>query len=253
MKEFLLALQFLTVLPFKFSSITDKQVARSVIFFPLAGYLIGAMLVAAYSILTFVGIQSYLLCFLLMVLLIIITGGLHLDGLADTTDGFLSRKSPADMLTVMRDSRIGTMGVLSLICILLAKVFFMRTISVSFVTTALLLMCLISRWAMVLNMFLFPYARVDGKAWVYMAGRKRYMLYISTIIALFLSFITWGFWGIALMAVIAIMVVIFGSYCTKKIGGITGDTIGATSELTEVIILFSILIIGRFNPCLVQP
>lgn len=251
MKGFLAALQFLTILPIQLKSVTEKELAWSMTYFPMAGFCIGLMLVAVSWLLTSVGIQSYLLCLFLIVFLVVITGGLHLDGLADTADGFLSGTSSGDMLVIMRDSRIGTMGVLSLVCVILTEIFLLKEVPRVFLPAAVLLMCLVSRWAMVLLMFLFPYARKEGKAMAYMAGRKNYIGILSSTLALLLAYLTWGFWGICLMAVVAIVVVIFGAYCSKKIGGITGDTLGAANEIVQVVTLLVIYVMGRMNPCLV--
>ncbi|HNX81274.1 MAG TPA: adenosylcobinamide-GDP ribazoletransferase [Candidatus Omnitrophota bacterium] len=251
MKGFLAALQFLTILPIQLKSVTEKELAWSMTYFPVVGFCVGLMLVAVSWLLTSVGIQSYLLCLFLVIFLVVITGGLHLDGLADTADGFLSGTSSRDMLVIMRDSRIGTMGVLSLVCVILAEIFLLKEVPRVFLPAAVLLMCLVSRWAMVLLMFLFPYARKEGKAMAYMAGRKNYIGILSSTLALLLAYLTWGFWGICLMAVVAIAVVIFGAYCSKKIGGITGDTLGAANEIIQVVTLLVIFIMGRMNPCLV--
>ncbi len=252
MKEFMVALQFLTIIPVRLKAVSQKQVSRSTIFFSLVGYGIGLVLIAGYYILSFLGIHLYLLSFALVMMLIALTGGLHLDGLADTVDGFSGGSSSRERLAIMRDPHIGTMGVLSLISALLAKIFLLRTVPIPFFPSALLLMCFLSRWSMVLVMYVFPYARKEGKAALFMSGRQPFMFACASLITIVLAYAIWGFWGIVLTAIVAVAAVLFGAYCTRKIGGMTGDTIGATNEIIEIIIVAAIIIIGRSNPCAVR-
>ena len=131
MTGLLAAIQFLTSIPIRLKTLTEKQISWSMVYFPLVGFLIGLILAVCNGALSFLGVKTYLLYLVLVVILAGITSGLHLDGLADTADAFLSRKSPEEMLSVMRDSHIGTMGVLSLICIIMGKVFLLRSVPLS--------------------------------------------------------------------------------------------------------------------------
>lgn len=240
MKNFFLALQFLTIIPVKIKHIDESRISRSVIYFPLVGLLLGLILTGANNFLYFLNLEHLFINVILIVFLIFLTGGMHLDGLADTIDAFSSRKNKEEMLRIMRDSSIGVMGVLSLISIVLLKIALLSSISVSLKMSALLLMCILSRWSLVLSMFLFPYAREKGKAKMLIQGTDLRAFGLSTIITLVCVIIVWRAEGLLIMAIVAIVAYVFGKFTSSKIGGITGDTLGATNELIETITLFTI-------------
>lgn len=245
MKIFLLALQFLTIIPVKVKQVDEKRIAGSVVYFPLVGLLLGLILTGADRFLYFLGFEQFFINIVLVVSLIVLTGGIHLDGLADTTDAFLSRKNKEEMLRIMRDSRIGAMGVLSLISIILLKVALLSSLNVSLKTTSLLLMCILSRWALVLSMFLFPYARQEGKAKSFIQGADLRVFIFSTIFTLSCVIALCKTQGLLLMLIMAAASYIIVRLISNKIGGITGDTLGATNELIETVVLFGICILER--------
>jgi adenosylcobinamide-GDP ribazoletransferase len=245
MKSLLLALQFLTIIPVKIKDIDDNKMATALIYFPVIGLLLGLILVGADNFLIFLGIKQFSVNIILIILLIILTGGLHLDGLADTCDAFLSRKDKEEMLRIMRDSHIGVMGVLSLISVILLKIAFLSSIIVSLKMISLLLICTLSRWSLVFAIFLFPYARKEGKAKAFIQGVNLKKLSAATIIALLLAFIIWKFNGLAVFIIIAATTYLIGKFISRRLGGITGDALGAINELTELIILFSIYVLER--------
>jgi len=245
MSSFLLAIQFLTIIPFKIKHINEKDMSKSMIYFPLIGLLLGLILAVTFNFFSFLQFKDLFINIILVILLIVLTGGIHLDGLADTTDAILSRKNKEEMLKIMRDSHIGVMGVLSLISIILLKISFLSSISTPLKTISLILMCVLSRWALVFTMFLFPYARQKGKAKIFIQGMNFKIFILATIIALICVAIIWKIKGLIILGIIAICAYIIGKFINHKIGGITGDTLGAINELTEVIVLFSICILER--------
>lgn len=247
MVSFLLALQFLTIIPVKIKHINEKQMSESMVYFPFVGVLLGLILAVSDKLLYFLNLGTFATNTILVILLVVLTAGIHLDGLADTADAFLSRKSKDDMLKIMRDSHIGVMGVLSLISIILLKISFLSSISISLKTVSLVLMCILSRWVLVFAMFLFPYARQEGKAKIFIQGMNFKIFILATIIALICVVTIWKIKGLIILGIIAISAYIIGRFINNKIGGITGDTLGAINELTEVIVLFSICILERIN------
>ncbi len=247
MKNFLLAIQFLTIIPVKTRHFNEKDLAKAIIYFPLVGLLLGLILIGANNILSFLDFGQWAIDIILVILLIILTRGLHLDGLADTSDALLSIKTKSEMLEIMRDSHIGTMGVLSIASVILFKIAFLSSINTQWTAPSLLLMCVLSRWSMVMSMFLFPYARQEGKAGTFIHGINLKVFILSTLITLSCAVLIWNLIGISLMLIATANTYLFGIFTKKKIGGITGDTIGATNELTETVILFAICIIGRLN------
>lgn len=240
MIPFMLALQFLTTIPIRIKPVKEEIMAKSMIYFPLIGLLLGLILVSANRLMIVLNFNEFMLSVILVILLVILTGGLHLDGLSDTADAFLSQKKKDEILAIMRDSHIGVMGTLSLICVLLFKIALISSINMPLRTIALLLMCVISRWGMVFSMYLFPYARQEGKAKVFMRGINIKIFILATLITLFCVFAIWGLKGIAIVITLAICVYAIAKFMNTKINGITGDTIGAINELAEVIVLFII-------------
>lgn len=245
MKTFLLALQFLTSLPVKIKDVNNDAMARSLVYFPVVGLLLGFFLAASGKLLATLNLEPLVISVILTVLLVITTAGIHLDGVADTFDALLSgRRDKEEMLKIMRDSHIGAMGVVALICVLLLKASFLASVGDSLRTVSLVLMCVLSRWGQVLELYLFPYARGDGKAKVFSDGINRRIVMTSTAITLALVLIVWRLKGLSLAAGTILAVYLIGGLLKRKLGGITGDTIGMTSELLEIITLFGILIIG---------
>lgn len=234
------ALQFLTILPVRIKKFREKNAANSMIFFPFTGLLLGLFLIGINKLFYLLGFPCISVDIILAVSLIAITGGMHLDGLSDSADAFLSGKPKDEMLAIMRDSHAGVMGILSIICALLLKIALLYSISAESIAPALLLMCLLGRWSSVFMTYLFPYARVEGKAKVFTNGINAPIFIISTLSALIFAFLIWGMKGLVIFLVIAGAAYVSGKFITRKIGGITGDTLGAAIELSEVIALFCV-------------
>jgi adenosylcobinamide-GDP ribazoletransferase len=247
MKNLLLALQFLTVIPVKIKNIDESKIPEALIYFPFVGLFLGLILLGINNLLSILSFEPFLINIILVILLISLTGGIHLDGLADTADAFLSRKHKEEMLKIMQDSHIGVMGVLSLISVLLLKIAFLSSVSISLKTISLLLMCILSRWALVFAMYLFPYARQQGKAKIFIQGMNLKIFFLATVITLVCTLLIWQLKGLLVIVIITMSTYIIGKFITHRIGGITGDTLGAINELTEVIILFSVCILEKSN------
>lgn len=246
-KNFLLALQFLSIIPFKIKNVGDKSIASSLIYFPLAGLFLGIMLAGMVKVLLILHFPALAMSIILVVSLIILTGGLHLDGLSDTADAFLSRKNRDKMLEIMRDSHAGVMGVLSINSVLLLKIAFLYSIAPSFKPVALLLMCVLSRWAMVLPIYLFGYARAEGKAKAYIQGVNLKILLLSTGLTFACVILFWQLKGLYVFIIAASFTYLAGRFINKKLSGITGDTLGALCELNELVVLLIVFILTRLT------
>lgn len=245
-RGFLLALQFLTIIPAGARGEADKnKLSSCTVYFPIVGLVLGLILAGVNNLLLLIPLEQFLTNVILVISLIILTGGLHLDGLADTFDALLSRKDKHKMLEVMRDSRIGTMGVLSLICIILIKLSLLSSLSPDVKNVSLILMCLLSRYSLVFSMFSFSYIREEGKAKVFKEGINLKIFSLATLISLLSSVVLLQLKGLTIFILAAIFTFLAGKFIVGKIGGITGDTLGAINELTEVFTLASVLILTR--------
>lgn len=243
MDSLLLAVQFLTAVPLKIKEFSKEKMAWAIVYFPVVGLLLGLLLSGINTLLRFLSFPIITVNIILTVALIMMTGGLHLDGLADTADAFFSGKSKEEMLAIMRDPHVGVMGVLSLITVMLLKVGLLCSLGTTLKTNALLLMCVLSRWSVVLATFFFPYARNNGKAKLFIEGMNLKIFLFSTISALLFTFAIWKIRGTVILLIIAGFTYLIDKIISRKIMGITGDTLGAAIELTEIITLFAVRII----------
>jgi len=174
-----------------------------------------------------------------------ITGAMHLDGLADTFDSIFHPAGKEERLRIMRDPHIGAMGVVSMASVLMLKVSILAGLSQFIKPMALILMCVLSRWSAVLVMFKFPYAREEGKIKAFTQNINFKVFSLATILALFLVLFIWQAQGLLLFATVGILSFLFSKFAQKKIGGITGDILGALLELNEVLVLLGCLLINN--------
>ncbi len=241
MKHFLIALQFLTILPIKISSrVSDKDLGRSLLYFPIAGLVIGLLLAITVSIFGF--LPNLVKAAIVLIVSAIVTGAMHLDGLADTCDGFYVSGPKERVLEIMRDSSLGAMGMVGLVCILLLKFTLITAISKNILWKSLIMMAVFSRWCQVLACYVSRYARVEGKgrAFVRYDSAREFLVASLFIILIFLFLI--GINGLILLAFSVLPIIYLITYIKYRIGGMTGDTIGAVNECAEAVFLFFILI-----------
>ncbi len=246
MTGFLLALQFLTIAPVKISgTVESSRFGGSVAYFPVVGFFLGCLLICADGLLSAFFLNQLLVNVVLVILLMILTGGLHIDGLADTFDALLSGKKREEMLEIMRDSRIGAMGVVAIVSVVLLKLALLSSLGSDGKGPSLILMCVLGRYSFAWNLKFFPYAREEGKAKIFFEGMNNKIFFMATLISLIFSVAFGGARGAVIFLMTAAFVVVAGRFIAGKIGGMTGDTLGAVGELTEVFTLFAILILSR--------
>jgi len=240
-----LALTFLTKLPWPWRGPADEAaLARSLVWFPWVGALLGLGFWLAWA-----GLQKILpapaAAALLLALTVWVTGGLHLDGLADTADGLGGGRTPAESLRIMKDSRVGAFGAISLILALILKFsLFLSLATQTGGTKALLLYPVVSRWSMVLLAYLSPYARPEGGLGQAMTlGVSRRVLTGAGLSAGALAFLILGAPGLVLFGAAAALVWLGSLYFKHRLGGITGDVLGATNEVMEIVVLAGALVL----------
>lgn len=236
MKSFLIALQFLTILPVRVKpKIENKDFGASLLYFPVVGLLIGLLLGLSAFVFSF--LPSLPKAAVILIASIIVTGGIHLDGFADTCDGFYGNNSKERILEIMRDSRIGTMGVIGIVSILLLKFSLIASLPKSILWRSLVLMATFSRWAQVMACFNSSYVRPEGKAKYFIEHATKKEFFLSFLFALTLFCIFFKIKGLILFFTSLFPTFLFMQYMKKKIGGMTGDTIGGLSEFAEVTVL----------------
>lgn len=250
MKSLLVALQFLTRLPISIETVTPAELSRSITWFPVIGLFIGGILILIAFAATVFQLPIPLTAALIILTLVIITGGLHLDGLADMCDGFYAGKNREQILSIMRDSHIGTMGVIGIMIVLLLKYNILLTLLENVSSPKEKYYCLaitpmVSRWGMVIAAAISPYARNQGTTKAFMEQLKLKHGLIATLITLGVAFGLLNKYGLGLCFIGFIVVIIGVIYIKQKIGGVTGDTLGALNEILETITLFASYIIFK--------
>lgn len=247
MKHFITGLQFLTRIHIsRQSEWSPESFGRSVKFFPLIGAILGILLVminhlfAEYLPFTGFYMPPHVLTTLLILANIILTGGLHCDGLMDTMDGIFSGRSKERMLEIMKDSRVGANGVMAFVLLIILKWSLIMDISPLSLPTALLIMPILGRFAMVIGITAFPYARPDGIGKAFAQYADKYTLYIGLLLTLMII-VPVGKQAILSLAIVSLCTVLFARFVTNLLGGLTGDIYGAISELAEILVLFVFL------------
>lgn len=247
-RELVAALRFLSVLPAPGSALLfdeDETAPRLVIgceYFPVVGLLLALLLwllVLLFSRL----IPQIALVALLVVALVLLTGGLHLDGLMDTCDGLFGGRTRERKLEIMRDSRVGSFGVLGALCVLLLKFALLASIPVPSLPLVLLLILPVARWSMVLALYVFPPARPTGLGAAYHHTITTRRLLITGLITLVIALVFGRLTGLVAWITGSLAALALGLGITKNIGGLTGDSCGAIDETVEVVMLLVLVML----------
>lgn len=237
--NFFAALRFLTIIPVP-GHLGDEadDLAGGLIFFPVVGVIIGFGL-AAIGWLIWPLLPALPAAAVMVFLLLAISGGFHLDGLADAADGLFSARPREQILIIMRDSHIGSMGVVALIMVLLMKTAALASLPQAEAAGALFLMPIAGRCLMLFMMALLPYVRgSEGIAALFYdrASQQKKIVYITGALLYSGCWYGGGGAGLAAGAAAVVLMFAFAGLCKNKIGGATGDTLGATCELTETVV-----------------
>lgn len=242
MRLFLIAMQFLTILPLPFDTRCQKEdLGRSTALFPLAGLTLGALL-AVLSWLLAPWLARPLCDALLITALAALTGGLHLDGLADVCDGLAARGGRERFLAVMKDSQVGAVGAVGLVLVLLLKWQALVAVPIEYKWQALLLFPLLARFGQVLTLSKARHARQDGLGTLFIQGMGGSALFFASITTVAVAAGLLGLKGLIALAGVCLLTGAGRLFFQRRLGGLTGDTVGCLSELNEILalIIFSI-------------
>jgi adenosylcobinamide-GDP ribazoletransferase len=235
-----LALSFLTRLPVPLrADMAELPIGAAVRAFPLVGVLVGAVGASIYAIVDLLGTAPTVSALLAIAGMVILTGGLHEDGLADAADG-LGGSTREQALAIMRDSRIGTFGVMALFFVLS-----LRVVALSYAGSSVEAACLLvaaaagSRAVMPALMYGLPPARRDGLGWSAGHPDRRRVVDAGALGALIIVAALWPIWGLLAIACAAAAAALVGWLAHRRLGGQTGDVLGAAQQLAETAILLS--------------
>ncbi|KAF1084493.1 Cobalamin synthase [Sporotomaculum syntrophicum] len=239
LKTFYFALQHLTRINIYKGEFDEAAFGRAALFFPLVGLLLGILLLLAQIVLSCM-FPEPVVSGMLVVLMAIMTGGIHIDGFMDTLDGVFSGRPREIKLEIMRDSRVGAFGVLGLVCLFLLKYNAFLSMTAPMIYQAILLAALLSRWSMVYAIACFPYARREGLGTLYNRYTgKRELIWATGSTIIIATLVAWAAGLILLLAAWG-WVHFIGSKLTSELGGLTGDVYGATAETTELLIYLTV-------------
>ena len=226
------AFSFLTVLPL--GSPPGRRRGPAFAWFPLVGLGIGALLVAIAGHSPF---DRELSAFVILLVWVLVTGGLHLDGFGDSCDGLLAAVGPDERRRIMRDPRAGMWAVAGTVMLLLGKWLALRVVP----GEMLILAPVLGRWTMVLAAFAFPTASDDGMAATFRDGLSRRHVIMA---ALWVVILLTKLELLALALGSCVLTLVFGRWAARRLGGgLSGDTYGAICELTELLSLLALALL----------
>jgi len=235
----LVALRYLTILPMSRRGHAGlEDLGRAAPWFPVVGAALGLVL-AAVDAGTGRVFPPLLAAVLTVTVWKLLTGGLHLDGLADCLDG-LSGRDPATRLAIMSDSRIGTFGAIGLILFLMLELAAVSELPHGARWRTLVAAPAIARATPALLGRLFPAARAGGQGAIFSAGLDRAAAPASLAIALVVAVAVLGWPGVVALAVGAASALGLGAFLARRLGGVTGDVLGAGVELAELAVLLAV-------------
>lgn len=246
LRTFLFAWQFLTAIPLSCSTHDAKpeELAASMSWYPLVGCLIGALLVAADMVLVQV-FSSQITNIVVILLLVAMTRGLHQDGLADMVDGLAGGRTAQARLAIMRDSHIGAIGATGLFLALGLRWAGLNAVPMGEHLAVLIGMPVVGRWAMVVGGFRVTYARSEGGlAQPFLEHLSWPHLCVATIttgLALTLLLGPWA--ALSCLLIGAAFIRLSTAWFHRMFGGVTGDLLGATNEISEILFIVIIPVV----------
>jgi adenosylcobinamide-GDP ribazoletransferase len=242
------AFQFLTRLPLPNQLPSSVSILpRSVVYYPFVGLVIG-LIVSCTGYLLLNVIPVPIIAVLLTILWVALTGGLHMDGLMDTADGLLSHRSKERMLEIMRDSRVGAMGVLAGVFSILLKIVLIYALldqALAYLILGLVIATIWSRTFTVVAIVRYPYAREgQGLGQLVQSAKHKHAVgatLLACMLTLSLLLITdFASWPLALiytllvLSIALIIGIVIAARISRQLGGLTGDVYGALIEVTEI-------------------
>lgn len=252
MKRFIGILQFFTRIPIRVNIGFDEEFHKTMYYFPLVGFVLGILYFIIGLVSSFL-FDSYITSVNILISTVILTGGLHLDGVGDTFDGIYSYRDKEKILEIMKDSRLGTNAMLSVLFLMLMKLGLIYSIVQSGQLYNLIFMPAFARMAIVIACYKSVTPRKNGMGNVFIGKPSLKMILtgiVYTVILIIIMGITLFNLNsldlIKIIAFIPIMIILsrcFVRYIYSKIDGLTGDILGCISELMEVMYLIYIYLI----------
>jgi adenosylcobinamide-GDP ribazoletransferase len=242
-RSFLIALQFLTRVPVSFRRAPDAaETSASLLYYPLVGLLIGIVLSGLAWLLG--ALSPLLAAAILLCTWVLLTGGLHLDGLADSADAWAGGRGDRErMLRIMKDPASGPIGVTALVLVLLLKFTALATLLEARAYWLFSIAPLLGRTALPLLFVTTPYVRSIGLGTPFAKGIPRRLAIGIGASAYLLVLVLYGLLGLGAVLAGLATFALLRLFMTRQLGGTTGDTAGALVELSETAVLLSVAVI----------
>ncbi len=235
MHSFFTALSFLTTIPLPQHLAKNFNFSGCQRYFPLIGAIIG-LLAAICCYIFFALFPGLVAAVLSTIFLLVLTGGLHMDGLSDTADGFLSQRPREKILQIMKDSCIGSFGSLAQVCILLLKISALYALADQ-AYVAIFITPIIGRSAILLLSNTFSPASTNGLGHAINSSNNTFPMLLGLVVGGILLIVFFSYIGLLALILALATILILGKISQHKIGGYTGDILGAGCELSETVTL----------------
>jgi len=245
-RRLLLAFQFMTRIPLPFNAhATEADFAASSVFYPVTSLAVGAFMLLVYGLLLFTGLPV-LSAFAAVMAGCFITGALHLDGFADCCDAFYTKKPKEDTLRILKDSRMGTFGVLGIVfdagvkTLLILALYEQKKADMAF---TILCMPVAGKLPLIIAPALAKYARPEGTGKSMIENIKPLHIVLCILLCAGLLAVFFGKYAGVIVPVILLTGALIAKRSEKRIGGITGDVLGAENEIGEMLYLLILIIV----------
>ncbi len=249
--QLVFALRFLTIFPVAgtdrlLGRLSEKDMAKSYVFFPVIGLLKGGIYYIVYY-LTIKFTSPQISALMVLMVSVLITGGFHLDGLADTFDALASRKTKEEKLEIMKDSTIGAIGTVAIVLVVLSKYISLVEILKHELVYVIVVLPVVGECSTVVVMSVGRSARKDGLGKLFIDNTGIKAFFWTTVSLLLVLYVTTGlfradFKGLLYpLALVYLFIFYASSLCKKHFGGFTGDNLGFIAELSELAFLFGVI------------
>ena len=246
MNRFIGLLQFMTRIPIKADIGFDEEFHKSIVYFPLVGFVIGLISFVIGRLANII-FDSFLTSILIVASEVILTGGLHIDGLGDTFDAIYSNRDKERMLEIMKDSRLGTNSLLAILFLILIKIGLLNSMISNNLMCLVIFMPMVSRLAVIVMLYktVTPREKGMGNIFIGKATLSMFVVAILYTVIILTSLAKFVFMSTTinmiklLLSIVVVMLFneLFKRRIYKKIDGVTGDILGCTIELGELIFL----------------
>lgn len=236
LKSLILMIQLLTTIPIPVRiNFDETRIKKGILFIPLVGLLVGSILYGLFLLVRMVTDNRLLTGLFVVAGELLLTGFLHLDGLADSFDGLFSGRDREKIFKIMKDPAIGTNGIVALIILIVAKIVLISELQGFYI----LLYPLYARTGLIISAGISNYAKEEGMGHYFIKNTSLLHMLFAFLLTLGFSLFLLGPVSIIHLVTLILFSILFTLFVIKKIGGTTGDTLGAVLELNSVVVLLT--------------